>query len=144
MQDAHPDHIAHRKSLSVLNKDGTIDIRRLVGAATISQIVLVKALHQHIQLCVLALLVDFLGNTGLQGHQLVIAIFLHFGSNLVFHGTGHSALLLGILENTCIFKALLFYEIHKLRKILVCFTGEAHDEGGADGDAGDAGAQLVE
>ena len=48
------------------------------------------------------------------------------------------------MEDTGILKALLFNKIHELRKILLRFAGKADDKGGADGDARNAAAQLVE
>ena len=111
-----------------------------MSAATVGQIILVKALHQNVQLSILALLMDFLRNASLQSHQLVVTVFLYFRTNLVLHSASYSALLLRILENTGIFKALFFYKILQLLKILLRFTGEAHDEGGANSNAGDTSA----
>ena len=115
-----------------------------MSAATVGQIILVKALHQNVQLSILALLMDFLRNACLQSHQLVVTVFLYFRSNLVLHSASYSALLLRILENTGIFKALLFHKILQLLKVLLRFAGEAHDEGGANSNAGDASAQLIQ
>ena len=107
-----------------------------------SGVFFIKAFDDNVQLLILALLMDFFGNTCLQRHQLMIAVFLNLRLNLVFHSAGHSTLLLGILEYACVFKALLFNKVHQLRKILIGFTGEAHNKGSADSNSRNTLTQL--
>ncbi|MFO0002792.1 MAG: hypothetical protein ACK559_16825, partial [bacterium] len=85
-----------------------------------------------------------LRHLGLGGHQAALTLLLHVLGHLRAEGGSVRAVLLEIGEHTHTVEPLGADEVLQLREVRVCLAGEAHDEGGADGDVRHEAAHAVQ
>ena len=83
------------------------------------------------------------GHLVLRGHRQFSAFLLHFVGNLASHGPGARAVFLGISKYPEPFESRLANEIQQGVKTCLSFTGKSDNEGGAQRDAGYAGADAL-
>ena len=72
--------------------------------------------------------------TGFAGHVMDVSV----------HVVSAGALFFGVIEDASAFEFAVLDEVHEFVEVGIGLTGEADDEGGADGDAGDASADAFE
>jgi len=77
-------------------------------------------------------------------HGFVPTGFASHVVDLPVHVVGTGALLFGVIEDASALKLAVFNEVHEFIEVGVGLARETDDEGGADGDAGDAGADALE
>ena len=80
----------------------------------------------------------------LQRHRAVPAGLLHLGGNLVGHLGGARAFFLRVAEDAEALELRLADEVAQFVDVGLGFAGEADDEGRAQRDAGDAGADALD
>jgi hypothetical protein len=77
-------------------------------------------------------------------HGFVPASFAGHVVNLPVHVVGAGAFFFGIIEDAGALELAVFDEVHEFVEVGIGFAREADDEGGANGDAGDASADAFE
>lgn len=89
-------------------------------------------------------LVDVLGDLVDGGCEFVVTLFAGGVMDVVGHLVSAGSFFLGVLENAAAFKFEGLDEFQEFLVIFHCFAGEAGDEGGADGEIGNAVAHSLE
>src|SRR5207253_3077063 len=116
-------------------KDATVDVRRVGGGAGDEGLV-----GQASEGAADLGLADLAGNALLEFHGLFVADGFDLLRELALHFRGARTLFLRIAEDAEPLEAGAADEVEKVLEFLLGLAGKADDEGGAQGDAGDAGA----
>ena len=77
-------------------------------------------------------------------HGAVPAAFDGFVMDASVHVVGFGAFFAAVAEDACAFEFGIADEVEEFGEVFFGFAGEADDESGADGEAGDAGAHAVD
>ena len=88
--------------------------------------------------------VDVLGDLVDGGCEFVVTLFAGGVMDLAGHLVSAGSFFLGVLENAAAFKFEGLDEFQEFLVIFLCFAGEAGDEGGADGQVGNAITHSLE
>ena len=119
--------------------DGAVDVWGVPGAAGDA-----GGVHKHAQRAADGGLADFVGDAAEDHGEFVGAAFAGGVVDLVGHFGGEGAFFFGVGEDAGAFEAVVADEVAEFGVVVFRLAGEAADEGGAEAEAGDGGAHVVD